>query len=45
MREKRTMTSGQWLVAFCLTAVLLGLAVIGFNYVTDPFGAFVDRFF
>ncbi|MBO4991127.1 MAG: polysaccharide deacetylase family protein [Firmicutes bacterium] len=45
MKEKHRMTSGQWLVAFVLTVVLLGLSVLGFNYITDPFGAFGDRFF
>ena len=30
---------------FCLTALLLAVGLAAFNYVTDPFGAFGDRFF
>lgn len=30
---------------FCATAAALVLALMAFNYVTDPFGAFGDRFF
>lgn len=30
---------------FCATALLLVLGVAAFNYITDPFGAFGDRFF
>ena len=38
------MSSRMWLVAFLGTVVLLALLVMGFNFCTDPFGAFGDRF-
>ena len=45
MQSKRTMTSKQWLLAFLGTVAGLALLLAAFNYVTDPFGAFGDRFF
>lgn len=39
------MSSKKWLVAFGATALLLAALVMGFNFVTDPFGAFGDYFF
>jgi len=45
MPSKHRLTSGQWLALFAATVVLLGLLLAGFNLVTDPFGAFGDRFF
>lgn len=43
MKTKHPMTSGQWLVAFAATVLALALLLMGFNYLTDPFGAFGDR--
>lgn len=39
------MSSKKWLAAFLGTVLLLAALVMGFNFVTDPFGAFGDRFF
>lgn len=44
MRAKHSMTSPQWLAAFAATVLGLALLWMGFNIVTDPFGAFGDRF-
>ena len=44
MEEKQRMSSGRWLGAFAATIALLAALVAGFNFVTDPFGAFGDRF-
>ena len=40
MEEKQRMSSGRWLGAFAATIALLAALVAGFNFVTDPFGAF-----
>lgn len=45
MREKRPMSSKQWLIAFISTVLLLAVLVAGLNFVADPFGAFGDRVF
>ena len=45
MHSKHPMTSKQWLLAFLGTVAGLVLLLAAFNYVTDPFGAFGDRFF
>lgn len=45
MEEKKRITSRCWLVLFFGTVVLLAAAVMAFNFYTDPFGAFGDRFF
>ena len=42
MKAKHTMTSRQWLAAFGATVLLLALLLMGFNFLTDPFGAFGD---
>ncbi len=34
------MTSKRWLALFLATLLLLGAAVLGFNYVVDPYGVF-----
>ena len=39
------MSPKKWTVLFCATALTLVVALAAFNYVTDPFGAFGDRFF
>ena len=45
MQARKPLSSGKWLVLFALSwALLLGL-LAAFNIVTDPFGAFGDRFF
>ena len=44
MSSKHPMSSRKWLVVFLGTVVLLALLVMGFNFCTDPFGAFGDRF-
>lgn len=45
MQHKPTMTSRQWLVALAVTVAAVGIGLMAFNYVMDPFGAFGDRFF
>ena len=45
MEEKKRITSRCWLALFFGTVVLLAAAVMAFNFYTDPFGAFGDRFF
>lgn len=45
MPEKKRMSSKRWLVLFGATVLLLALLVAAFNFWTDPFGAFGDRFF
>ena len=42
---KHSMSSKGWLLAFAGTVLLLVLLIMGFNFWTDPFGAFGDRFF
>ncbi|MFR3468284.1 MAG: polysaccharide deacetylase family protein [Oscillospiraceae bacterium] len=39
------MSSKKWLAAFFGTVLLLAVLVMGFNFWTDPFGAFGDHFF
>ena len=39
------MSSKKWLIAFVSTVLLIGALVLGFNYITDPFGAFGDPLF
>ena len=39
------MTSKKWLVLFVCTALFIVACIGVFNYVTDPFGVFGDRFF
>ena len=34
------MDSKRWLACFLATVLLLGAAVVGFNYWVDPFGVF-----
>jgi len=34
-----------WLIVFFCTAFVLALAIASFNFITDPFGVFGDRFF
>jgi len=45
MKNKRIMTAREWLFAFAATVLLLAAAMMAFNFITDPFGAFGDRFF
>lgn len=42
---KHPMSSKRWLLAFVGTVLLFALFVMGFNFWTDPFGTFGDRFF
>lgn len=44
MKEKKRLSSGKWLVLFLVTALLLVMVVPIFNIITDPYGAFGDRF-
>ena len=37
------MSAKKWLLCFILTALLLAVALAGFNVYTDPFGVFGDR--
>ncbi|NLM52429.1 MAG: polysaccharide deacetylase family protein [Firmicutes bacterium] len=39
------MSSKQWLLMFLASVLLIALLICAFNYVTDPFGVFGDRFF
>ena len=41
----KKLSSVRWLGLFFLSVLLLALLLAGFNVVTDPFGAFGDRFF
>lgn len=41
----KRLSSRGWLVMFLLTLLLLAFLLAAFNFVTDPFGAFGDRFF
>ena len=34
------MSSKKWLAAFLATVLALGICVLGFNFLTDPFGVF-----
>lgn len=45
MSSKRPVSSKKWLAAFFGTVPLLAVLVMGFNFWTDPFGAFGDHFF
>ena len=45
MSSKRPVSSKKWLAAFFGTGLLLAVLVMGFNFWTDPFGAFGDHFF
>ena len=45
MESKRRLSSRRWLVLLVATLALLGLLIVGFNYVMDPYGAFGDPFF
>ena len=45
MSSKRPVSSKKWLAAFFGTVLLLAVLVMGFNFWTDPFGAFGDHFF
>ena len=45
MPSKHAVTSSKWLVLFVVTIPLLALLLSAFNVVTDPFGAFGDRYF
>ena len=38
------MNAKKWVLTFLLLALVLALGLAAFNYVTDPFGAFGDRF-
>ncbi|NLM45843.1 MAG: polysaccharide deacetylase family protein [Firmicutes bacterium] len=38
------MSSKKWLLFFALSVLLIAFAIAAFNYYTDPFGAFGDRF-
>lgn len=37
------MDSKRWLACFLATVLLLGAAVVGFNYWVDPFGVFSHK--
>ena len=37
------MNSKRWLLGFLATAVVLGAAVLGFNWLVDPFGVFSHK--
>lgn len=45
MKQKKTLSSVQWLWMLGGSVLLLALMILGFNYVMDPYGAFGDRFF
>ena len=45
MSSKRPVSSKKWMAAFFGTVLLLAVLVMGFNFWTDPFGAFGDHFF
>ena len=38
------MDSKRWLACFLATVLLLGAAVVGFNYWVDPFGVFSHKY-
>lgn len=38
------MNAKKWVLTFLLLALVLALGLVAFNYVTDPFAAFGDRF-
>ena len=42
--SKHTISSRQWLGLFALSVLLIAAALAAFNVITDPFGAFGDRF-
>ena len=37
------MSSKKWLVLFCATVLFLGAAVLGFNWLVDPYGVFSHK--
>lgn len=37
------MSSKKWLVLFCATVLFLGAAVLGFNWLVDPYGVFFHK--
>ena len=37
------MSSKKWLVLFCVTVLFLGAAVLGFNWLVDPYGVFSHK--
>lgn len=45
MPAKKPVNSKRWLALFGATVLLLALLTAAFNFWTDPFGAFGDRFF
>lgn len=45
MKSRHAISSRGWIILFALTLLLLAGLLAGFNVVTDPFGAFGDRFF
>lgn len=45
MERKKRLTSRGWLGLFALSVFLLAAFLALFNWITDPFGAFGDRFF
>ena len=38
------MNAKKWVLSLPVIALILAVLLAGFNYVTDPFGAFGDRF-
>ncbi|MBR0113698.1 MAG: polysaccharide deacetylase family protein [Firmicutes bacterium] len=42
--HRERLSSKKWLALFAFTVILLAAVYAGFNFVTDPFGAFGDRF-
>lgn len=39
------MSSKKWLLMFACSVLIIVFAIAGFNFITDPFGVFGDRFF
>ena len=40
----RLMSSKKWLLMFACSVLIIVFAIAGFNFITDPFGVFGDRF-
>ncbi len=45
MKKKHVLSAPGWLALFAASVLLIAAALAAFNVVTDPFGAFGDRFF
>jgi len=43
--SKHILSAEKWLIIFAVLCILIALCLAAFNFVTDPFGAFGDRFF